>query len=269
MTCRIYIGLDDTDVKGGPFGTGKVAKELAAKLPEGYALWAVVRHQLPQLPGIPFTSHNSPACLMIDGEGEPDLDLLAGVAAAHIRGMASPGSDPGLCLAVEGPGLDRLTDFGRETSRRVVTQDEARMAVAEVGARLEGLGGTNDGIIGAAAAVGLSHHGWYGRLLTYKVPFAELPNPIQVGTLRSLGILVQSIDRQAFIPMDQDWVETYGWLRPYLWGGHPVLPVRPCGDPARNGGHWRIVHYRSPLKRYLKPILKPKIKAIKRRLGLA
>lgn len=268
MTIRVYIGLDDTDIKGGPFGTGKVAKQLVPKLPEGYQLWAVIRHQLPQLPGIPFTSHNSPACLMIDSEGEPDLKLLARVAADHITGMASPGSDPGICVATEGPALDVLTNFGLEASRRVVSQDEAKAAAAEAGVILDGLGGTHDGIIGSAAGVGLSHHGWYGRLLTYKIPLGELPNPIQVGALRSYGITVLSIDRQAFIPMDDDWVETYGWLRPYLWAGQPVLPVMPLGDPAKNGGKWRTVHYRSPLKRYLKPILKPKVKAVKRRLGL-
>ena len=268
MTVRVYIALDDTDVKGGPFGTGKVAKQLAQKLPDGYKLWAAIRHQLPQLPGIPFTSHNSPACLMVDSEGEPDLNLLARIAAEHILGMASPGSDPGVCVAVEGPALDVLTSFGREASCRVVSQDEAKAAATEAGALLKGLGGTYDGIIGSAAAVGLSHHGWYGRLLAYKIPLGELPNPIQVGTLRSHGIMVLSIDRQAFIPMDDDWVETYGWPRPYLWAGQPVLPVIPLGNPAKNGGRWRIVHYRSPLKRYLKPILKPKVKAIKKRLGL-
>ena len=210
MSFRSYIGVDDTDVKGGPFGTGHLAKLMANQLPLGYARWAVIRHQLPQLKGISFTSHNSPACLIVDSDERPDLDLLAKIASDHVLSLACEGSDPGICVACDGPELSPLAAFGLEASRKVVSQSDAQAAASESVAKLLGLGGTSDGIIGAAAAVGLSVKGWFGRLLDYLVPLKTLPNPIQVGTLRGYGILVVSLDRQAFIPMDEDLVETFG-----------------------------------------------------------
>ena len=56
--------------------------------------------------------------------------------------------------------------------------------------------------------------------------------------MRAYGILVVSIDRQPFIPMDDDWVENFGRVRPYVWANQPVLPVIPKGNPARLGGRW-------------------------------
>ncbi|MDR0881630.1 MAG: hypothetical protein LBP55_03695 [Candidatus Adiutrix sp.] len=265
MSARIFLALDDTDVKYGDFGTGKVARLLAEKLPEPYHCWGVLRHQLPRLKEIPFTSHNSPSCLTIDCDGSPDLALLTRLAREHVSGMASPGSDPGICLALDGPHLDGLTAFGREASHRLVTQAEARAAATAAGAVLEGLGGTNDGIIGAAAAVGLSHHGWYGRLSEYHVPLKELPNPVRAGYLREIGIKVISLDRQAFIPMDDDLVETYNRVRPYLWGGEAVLPVLPCGDPADLKGRWRVAHSRPILKKMVKPVLRPVLKFVRQK----
>ena len=56
----IYIGIDDTDILGGP-GTGKVAKALAQCLTEqglGKSL-GVSRHQLLMDSRVRSTSHNS------------------------------------------------------------------------------------------------------------------------------------------------------------------------------------------------------------------
>lgn len=72
--------------------------------------------------------------------------------------MSLPGSDPGFCLAAEGDSaLPVLHSFGLLCTSRVVNQQDTRHAAGHT--YLSGHGGTNDGIIGAAAAVGLTAGG--------------------------------------------------------------------------------------------------------------
>ena len=109
------------------------------------------------------------------------------------------GSDPGLCIAWDGcRAMPALVAFGKRAAVEVVTQADARAAAA--GARLSGHGGTEDGIIGAAAGVGLTADGWNGRLIEYRSVFGHLrdvPEPVSVADLGAAGITVVSIDRDA------------------------------------------------------------------------
>ncbi len=100
---------------------------------------------------------------------------------------------------------------------------------------LSGHWGTNDGIIGAAAGVGLSLCGWSGRFVAFG-KFRGFTDSIRVENLEDIGIKVLSVDRNPLVPGPEDTVETYGWLRPNHWGFQPVLPVK-------NGGpnHWEVV----------------------------
>jgi hypothetical protein len=91
---------------------------------------------------------------------------------------------------------------------------------------LSGHGGTNDGIIGAAAAVGLTAHGWSGRFIEYR-RLRDLPDRVRVSELERLNILTISLDRDGQAPAPGDEVYTKGWLRPRLWGNRPILPVVP------------------------------------------
>lgn len=81
---RAYIGFDDTDILGAEVKTGKLVRRFAALLPEGCRLWGVIRQQLLVDPRIPYTSHNSSACAVVDF-GDPALrdDLLAGAAGSR------------------------------------------------------------------------------------------------------------------------------------------------------------------------------------------
>jgi hypothetical protein len=149
-------------------------------------------------------------------------------AEAHIRDSAVAGSDPGLCLAWgEERDLARLGRFGSACAERIVTQAEAREAAS--GIYLEAHGGNGDGIIGAAAAVGLTAAGWSGRLIEYG-RLRDLPHDLSVDDLDRLGMKVVSLDRDAAIPGPDHRVQTRGWLRPRLWGGRAVVPVMPVGD---------------------------------------
>jgi hypothetical protein len=114
---------------------------------------------------------------------------------------------------------------------KVVTQTDAR-AAAE-GAHLSGHGGTEDGIIGAAAGVGLTAEGWNGRLIEYRSRHGHLrdiPDPVSVGDLEAAGITVVSIDRDAPVPLPGALVRSDAWLRPRLWAGRPVLPIQRDGN---------------------------------------
>jgi hypothetical protein len=220
---RGYIGFDDTDNKDSEFGTGKVARHFELLLPKGCSLWGVVRQQLMVDERIPYTSHNSSACVIVEFSDPTVKDDLLATAVNHIEHASAPGSDPGLCIACEGdPALKELTSFGYLCASRIVTQKEALQAAS--GVHLSGHGGNNDGIIGAAAAVGLTAAGWNGRFIEF-AGLRSIPGMIAVSELQKLGIRVVSVDRDARIPGPEDRVDTKGWLRPRLWGRSPVLPV--------------------------------------------
>jgi tRNA(Ile2) C34 agmatinyltransferase TiaS len=228
---RIYIGFDDTDNLEADRGTGKVARWFENELPQGCKMEGALRQQLLIHEKIPYTSHNSSACVIIEVPDSSFTEVLIERAIAHVRRLSLTGSDPGVCMACSGNGgLKRLIEFGRECTARIVSQKDAMKAAS--GFHLSGHGGTNDGIIGAAAAVGLSLSGWSGRFIEYG-RLRDFPDPIQVSELEHSNILVTSIDRDAKIPAPGDLVFTKGWLRPRLWGGRAVLPVTPISE-----GRW-------------------------------
>ena len=94
---RVYVGFDDTDVAGADRGTGKLARWFERKLPEGVIMWGAVRQQLPVLEGIPYTSKNSSACVILELSDAGGMGGIIDLAAEHIRQNFIDGSDPGLC----------------------------------------------------------------------------------------------------------------------------------------------------------------------------
>jgi hypothetical protein len=222
---RIYVGFDDTDIIDSNRGTGKLARWFENELPESCHSWGVVRQQLLLDESICYTSHNSSACAIVECSNSLLMDDLISRAVHHIERHFIHGSDPGLCIVSEGnPSLSELIHFGRACTSRVVTQKEALQAAT--GSHLSGHGGSNDGIIGAAAAVGLTARGWGGRFIEFG-KLRDFPEKVLVSDLERSGIAVVSIDRDAQVPAPHDVVDTKGWLRPRLWGGRPVLPVIP------------------------------------------
>jgi len=231
---RIYIGFDDTDNITADRGTGKLARWFENELPEGCRVEGVVRQQLLVDDRIPYTSHNSSACVMVDAPDPSLVTALAARAIEHLKRHSLEGSDPGLCVASEGDAaLPRLIAFGRACTARIVTQKEALDASSS--SHLSGHGGTNDGIIGAAAAVGLTAYGWGGRFIEFG-KLREFSEKVPVSDLERSGIAVVSIDRDARILNLEEMVDTKGWLRPRLWGGRVVLPVAPGRDHC-----WEVI----------------------------
>ncbi|MEL7641997.1 MAG: hypothetical protein AAGU21_20375 [Solidesulfovibrio sp.] len=222
----LYLGFDDTDTKTSPKGTGRTIRDFCAGLPETYRLRGVLRHQLPKLPEIPYTSNNSSACAILETDDPSLARGLFEAAAAFLTANAPQGSDPGVCLATAQAVDAGLVDFALSCNGGRVSQQAAMAAAADV--HLAGCGGTNDGIIGATAAVGLTRHGWCGRFIELD-DMRRLPETVAVAELRRRGIEVVSVDRDALVPLPGDAVTTGGWLRPSLWAGRPVLQVRAQG----------------------------------------
>ena len=220
---RIYVGFDDTDILDSDRGTGKLARWFEKELPKSCHLWGVVRQQLLLDKSIDYTSHNSSACAVVEASNGCSIDDVISKAVDHIKKHFISGSDPGLCVASEdNRALPGLIVFGRTCATKVVTQNDAFKAAA--GAHLSGHGGTNDGIIGAAAAVGLTAYGWCGRFIEFG-RLRDFPAEVSVSDLEKAGIIVVSVDRDAQTPASGDMINTDGWLRPRLWGGKPILPV--------------------------------------------
>jgi tRNA(Ile2) C34 agmatinyltransferase TiaS len=223
----ILIGLDDTDVLDSR-GTGHLAREIAAKLRANYELLGVTRHQLLRDPRVPCTKNNSCSAILLNGHKEPDLDELLQQVKTLMLAQFQPGSDPGLCIATV-PMAAAITGFGQRVQREIVAQTEARALAQENRVPLLGLGGDEDGVIGALAAVGLAAGGDDGRYVLVGRS-RELSGLQPVSALLAAGIAaVRTADGQ---PVTEGLVQT-DRLRPARRGGQPVAVVERAAD------HWR------------------------------
>ena len=232
----VYIGLDDTDnYESG--GTGRLARGIAEDLKHDYQVLGVTRHQLLLDPRIPSTAKNSSAAIFLrsaDVKSDFKIPELISVFERVRSLMMSDfhtGSDPGLCITVEETAR-KLAFFGERAKREVLTQEEARFLAASNALLLEGLEGTQDGIIGAMAAVGLAASGEDGRY-------------IQVGCARDLSgllpvtyLLESGISRMLTLDGKEirEGQVLCEKLRPSRRGGQPVLYVE-----------WNLDHW-VPLK---------------------
>ncbi|MCA9931908.1 MAG: hypothetical protein KC419_25665, partial [Anaerolineales bacterium] len=141
----IYIGLDDTDMLDTR-GTGRLARDIAAELAAEYVIMAVTRHQLSSDPRVPCTHKNSSAVIHLDAPASTVPAVMNRIKALMLADFI-PGSDPGLCVTAVVPTA--ITQFGRRAKETLVSQTEARELAANYGLPLIGLGGTEDGVIGA------------------------------------------------------------------------------------------------------------------------
>ncbi len=231
----VYIGLDDTDGKTSAMGTGRLARMLAAKFTDRAEIWGILRHQLPKMDEIPYTSNNSSACIVLrTAEGKLSPEEILEISAKHVLEYASEEGDPGVCVLDENELGSGLLDFSVQATGRLMRQTDAMDVVKKN--RLLGLGGTNDGIIGAAAAVGLTKYGWCGRFIEYG-PLRTSAQPESIGQIQAMGIRVLSVDRDPAVPLAEDLLVGEKWIRPSLWNSEPVLQV------VRNApGSWRTAH---------------------------
>ncbi len=138
-----------------------------------------------------------------------------------------PGSDPGLCIAQR--VTPEMIEFGQRAKIDVVKQAEARDLASRHGCILRGLGGTQDGVIGALGGVGLAATGEDGRFI-WIGNARDLAGLQPVQAILASGIAeVRTMDGQT---LQDGLVETGGKLRPAFRQGRPILFV------ASQEGHW-------------------------------
>jgi len=189
----------------------------------------IVRHQLLVDPRVPYTSKNSCCSLLMESRlpnSEAVHELRERLCSALLRRF-QPGSDPGLCLAVDVP--NEVVAFGQRCQRDVVDQQAARNLASRCGIDLSGLGGTEDGVIGALAAVGLATTENDGRVVQIQGQPDDLSGPQPFAKVRSRGV-----DRVCSLPshdiVTDGIIDVGKHLRPNLRQGQVVLFVEPSVD---------------------------------------
>jgi tRNA(Ile2) C34 agmatinyltransferase TiaS len=220
----IYIGIDDTDNKTSR-GTGRLARTIAASLWKRFEVRGVTRHQFLVDPRVPYTSHNSSATIHLRDDATINLAGLADEVQAILMADFQEGSDPGLCVARTAAA--EMIEFGRRAKVEVVSQAEARAIAGRCGCILRGLGGTQDGVIGALAGVGLAATGEDGRFILVGRS-RELTGVQTVQAILDCGIS-QVRTTQGHI-LAEGLVQTNGKLRPAFRGHQPVLYVTRQAD---------------------------------------
>lgn len=219
---KYLLGIDDTDNLESR-GTGHRVRLLADWLAQNQLAQplGITRHQLLVDSQIPYTSHNSSACLAVETDR---TDNVWEAACEFLQRESAPGSDAGLCLAKWDAIHESVLAFGQRAKITVLTMLEAQQIAEQSNLRLAGLTGTHGGIIGALSAVGLHRAGNDGRFLWLpglrelkgKYPVFEICAKAHIDricTLSDADLLPQSV------------VDVGEWIRPILRGGKATLYV--------------------------------------------
>ena len=88
---RFYLSFDDTD-NLNTLGTGHLLQDFLDSLP--WQTSFISRHQLFVHPNVPFTSHNSAMCAIV--EGEVTGEELIALGSRYLETHLADGADPGL-----------------------------------------------------------------------------------------------------------------------------------------------------------------------------
>jgi len=217
---RVLIGIDDTDNEQSP-GTGRLARTLSAALQErAMRILSVTRHQFLLHPDIPYTSHNSGACISL--EAANGIESVRS-AVEYVAKASYPGSDPGVCLAPAAEVAGDVQAWGKAAAQKVLHIADAFDLLRNTGIHLYGVGGTCGGVIGALASIGQYAEGNQGRFIDLP-GLRALTGLVAVEQLKSLGIKLEHVGEIRY-PAPTDRYDTLNWVRPTLTQGRPVLAV--------------------------------------------
>ncbi len=219
---RYLIGIDDTD-NLETRGTGHRVRQLAEWLAENDLALpkSITRHQLLVHPLIPYTSHNSSACLIVEAE---NVDEVWEASREFLLRESAQGSDGGLCLGEWESISEEISSFGRRAKAEVLTLLEAQRAASRAGVRCEGLTGTGGGVIGALAGIGLHRLGNDGRFL-WLPGLRELKGKYLVAEVIAQAHIdcLCTLDHVELSP--EETVDVGEWVRPVLRNGKSTLYV--------------------------------------------
>ena len=234
----IYVGVDDTDMPGTP-GTNKFARALATSLADRYRCEIIVRHQLLEDPRVPCTSKNSAAALLLMPHNGASVEPLKDALRDFVGQWFIDGSDPGFCVTETVP--DAVSAFGERCQRELVSRRQARDLAAEHGIHLEGCGGTNDGVIGALAAVGLAAKGDDGRVVQIGAWPDDLSGRQEIPTLHARDVKVRCLDSGRTVTAGT--VDVGKHLRPSYRRKKIVLFTKPQPSDDGESDSWLAVRF--------------------------
>jgi hypothetical protein len=216
------LGIDDTD-NLETRGTGYRVRQLAEWLAKNKLAVpkSITRHQLLVHPQIPYTSHNSSACLSVETE---NADVIWDASREFLLRESATGSDVGLCLAEWETIIEEIQSFGRRAKTEVLTMLAAQRTASIAGVRCEGLTGTGGGVIGALAGIGLHRSGNDGRFL-WLPGLRALKGKYLVADVIAKGHVerICTLARKELAP--EEIVDVGEWVRPLLINSKSTLFV--------------------------------------------
>ncbi|MEI8048981.1 MAG: hypothetical protein WCI92_16480 [Bacteroidota bacterium] len=241
-----FIGIDDTDNLESR-GTGHRARQLGAMLQEaGIArLICITRHQLLVHKDIPYTSHNSSACLLMECDPGKEAELTAFCRDFLLRESA-PGSDAGLCVASKTAINHAIENWGTNAKIIVLNKPLAHEQANLNHIFLEGLTGEKIGVIGALAAVGLRHAGNDGRVLWLPL-LRETEGIFTSAELKNRLTLDRITTKEGIEIYNEDTIRADNWIRPVMRDNKITLIV----EKSEEHGQYKWQHVP---KEYIKSI---------------
>ena len=235
----IIVGIDDTDIVGSP-GTNQLARSILKKIGSGARDAIIIRHQLFFDPRVPYTSKNGSASIQLPHVAAGEIPELGEMIRQVMADWYIEGSDPGLCMAAE--VTEEMKQYGLRCKDRVIAQEEARDVAARSGCCLEGLGGTNQGIVGALAGVGLVATGDDGRvvhLASWPYPDDAFSGPRSIEEITARGVHeIRRLETEE--PISEGPVDVGKHLRPNWRDSRIVLYVAAVTE-SEPPAPWRAV----------------------------
>lgn len=218
----LLIGIDDTDNLESR-GTGHRVRQLADWLIENQLAEpkGITRHQLLVDPRIPYTSHNSSACLVVETELPQDV---WSASRQFLLLTSADGSDVGLCMAAWEDVNEEVMVFGRRAKLEVLTMRGAWETASKSRIRTEGLTETGGGIIGALAGIGLHREGNDGRFL-WLPGLRDLKGMYPVEEVLAKGHIERVCTLNHEDLSHEEIVDVGEWVRPVLQNGKSTLYV--------------------------------------------
>jgi tRNA(Ile2) C34 agmatinyltransferase TiaS len=227
---KLLIAIDDTDNLES-VGTGRLSRMLSDYLFERGLVGpsTVTRHQFLVHPDIPYTSHNSSACIEAEKKGR--IEDVIGAAKDFLVQNFHEGANPGLCVVHREEVPQELSSFGRRAQEEVLKIQDARDLAQRLGVFAWWHGDTGQGCIGAMAGVGLRGTGNDGRFIGLE-GIRDIKGTMSVGEILGTTPIRSVMSGSGEMLGALEEIDTLDWVRPELSEGFPVLKV------FREKGKW-------------------------------
>jgi hypothetical protein len=244
---KYLIGIDDTDNLQSR-GTGFLVRTLGQLINEkGLGITGgITRHQLLFDPRVPYTSHNSSACLEVE-TNQPVL--LWDFMIDYLEKNCASGSDCGLCMIESSKIPTSIIEWGNLAKVELVNKQLALQLAKAESIKLVGLTGTHDGVIGAMAGVGLRASGNDGRFVNLKG--VDIRSITGISCLKNLK---EKVEIHQAVTMNNEIIDDFapisldgGWFRPVLKNGLITLILN-------NTKNYELNSYELADKEYIKSI---------------